>query len=134
MICSIRRHQFLYLNYTLLSFYKLIYIIYPYLYMTTAFSGPAAAQTQIWMFRYDFIKGLIDTEGLLSFRNKIAWVFESRSQSLTINHTAQIHILLLFLIYLTTQESHIYIFWHYLAFLWSWYQIRLTECQWRNAM
>ncbi len=39
--------------------------------MITALSVSAAAQTQIWMFWYDFVKGLIDTEESLSFRNKI---------------------------------------------------------------
>ncbi len=52
-----------------------------YLNMITALFVSAAAQKNIWMFLYDFVKGLIDTEKSLSFRNKIEWVFESWSQS-----------------------------------------------------
>ncbi len=40
-----------------------------------------AVWKQIWMFRYDCFKGLIDMGESLSFKNGIAWVFESRSGS-----------------------------------------------------
>ncbi len=66
--------------------------------MITALSVSAAAQTQIWMFWYDFVKGLIDTEESLSFRN--------RSQSFTINRAALVDISMQLHLFKTCMLGH----------------------------